>query len=328
MELKNIILHHIKREGNQEPKLNLSDHLLDKNDKIVEEFVEKLVKSFSSKNPTYGEFQDDDIAYPFQNLVQDYRADEDFLDFSIESMKLLEKEIQVPQAKGGYVVFTHYRNNGSEFLITIMLDKSEQFTINDESLDIRKLKTLDIDKLARANRLNFKKWESDEVMYLSFIKGTRDVSGYFQKFIGNTDLTSSKKNSQNLKDAMSKFMRIENYSDDRKEKVNQEVSDYLLRQYNQNIDVELTAISAHLNPDVPDKFIEFVQSDEEIEVSGNYRLSRKADFNIFHRAKLSGNGFKFEFEKNLIKTGKVVRNGNDVTFTDLPEEELDKQFEI
>lgn len=328
MELKNIVLHHIKREENQNPILNISDHLLDKNDEIVKEFVGKLVKSFGAKNPTYGEFHEDEIAYPFQNLVIDYRADQNFLDFSKESMKLLEKEIQVPSAKGGYVVFTHYKNNGSEFLITIMLDKSEQFTINDQSLDIRKLKTLDIDKLARANRINFNKWENDEELYLSFIKGTRDVSSYFQKFIGNTDLTSSKKNSQNLKDAISKFMRLENYNDDRKEKVNQEISDYLLRQFNQNEDVELSAVSAHINADTPEKFVNFIQNDEEIEVSGNYRLSRKADFNIFHRAKLTGNGFKVEFEKNLIKIGKVVRNGNDLIFKDLPEQELNKQFEV
>ncbi|WP_146228885.1 nucleoid-associated protein [Mesonia sp. K7] len=328
MELKNIVLHHIKREGNQTPNLNLSDHLLDKNDNTVKEFVDKLVKSFGSKNPTYGEFQEDDLVYPFQNLVTDYRNENDFLKFSTESMKLLEKEIQVPQAKGGYVVFTHYKRNQTEFLITIMLDKSEQFTINDDSLDIRKLKTLDIDKLARANRINFDKWENEEDLYLSFIKGTRDVSSYFQKFIGNTDLTSSKKNSQNLKDAISKYMRKENYNDDQKEEANQKISDYLLRQYQEEEDVEINAVSAHINPDNPNGFIEYVQSDDEIEVSGNYRLSQKSDFNIFHRAKLSGNGYKVEFEKNLIKQGKVVRQGNDVIFKDLPEDELDKQFEL
>lgn len=328
MELKNIVLHHIKREENQSPELNISDHLLDKTDSIVKEFVSKLIKSFGAKNPTYGEFHEDVLAYPFQNLVQDYRLDEDFLEFSKESMKLLEKEIQVPQAKGGYVVFTHYKNNDIEFLITIMLDKAEQFTINDESLDIKKLKTLDIDKLARANRINLYKWENGDDLYLSFIKGTRDVSSYFQKFIGNTDLTSSKKNSQNLKDAISKYMRSENFTDEQKEKANREIADYLQRQFDNNLDVEVTSVSAHLNPDNPLSFINYIQNDDDLEVSGNYRLSRKADFNIFHRAKITGNGFKVEFEKNLIRKGKVIREGNDLIFKDLNKDELDKQFEV
>lgn len=95
-----------------------------------------------SKKPTYGKFQDDSTAYPFQRLVANFKDNNDFLNFSIESMNLIEKEIQVPQAKGGYVVFTNYTQNGQEFLITIMLDKAEQFTIDDDSLDIRKLKHL------------------------------------------------------------------------------------------------------------------------------------------------------------------------------------------
>lgn len=328
MTLKNIVLHQVIRENNDAPVLNLSDQLLNNEDNTVKEFVEKLVKSFSSKNPTYGEFQEDDRVYPFQKLVRDYRTSKDFLSFSTEAMKLLEKEIQVPKAKGGYVVFTHYERDQVEFLITIMLDKSEQFTINDESLDISKLKTLDIDRLARANRINLKKWEDSQDLYLSFIKGTRDLSSYFQKFIGNTDLTSSKKNSENLKSAISKYMRVMDFTDDEKEEVNQKIGDYLLRQYTQRQDVELTAISAHIDSDKPAEFINFIQESEEFEVSGNYRLSRKADFNMFHRAKITGNGFKVEFEKNLIKEGKVLRLGNDLIFKDLPKDQLDKQFEL
>jgi nucleoid-associated protein YejK len=328
MTLKNIILHHIKREENQAPDLNLSEHPLNRNDTTVQEFVEKLIKSFSSKNPTYGEFQKDNKVYPFQGLVNQYKLEEDFLKFSIESMKLLEKEIQVPRAKGGYVVFTHYERNNIDFLITIMLDKSEQFTTNDKNLDIKKLKTLDIDKLARANRINLTKWENNEDLYLSFIKGTRDVSGYFQKFIGNTDLTSSRKNTQNLKDAISIYMRKEGFNDDQKEYANQKISNYLLKQYQKDEDVEIQAISAHLNPDNPDRFIQFIQADDQTEVSGNYRLSQKSDFQIFHRAKITGDGYKVEFEKNLIKEGKVRRQGNDLIFKNLPKEELDKQFDL
>lgn len=328
MELKNIVLHHIQRDENDEPVLNISDHLLDKDNNTVKEFVNKLVKSFGSKNPTYGEFQSDSRLYPFQSYAQTYLTDQDFLKFSTESMKILDKEIRVPQAKGGYVVFTHYVRNETDFLITIMLDKSEQFTINDQSLDIRKLKTLDIDKLARANRINFTKWKNNEDLYLSFIKGTRDVSGYFQKFIGNTDLTSSKKNSQNLKNAISKFMREEEFSDEKKEEVNAKINGYLLKQYRNNEDVQLNAISAHLDPENPISFVSYVQDNPQIEVSGNYRLSQKADFNIFHRAKFTGDGYKFEFEKNLIRQGKIVRQGNDIILKDLPQNELDKQFEL
>lgn len=327
MELKSIVLHQIKRENNDAPVLNCSDHLLNIKDKTVIEFVEKLIKSFSSKNPTYGVFQDEEDAYPFQKLVKDYIKNEGFLDFSIEAMKLLEKEIQVPQAKGGYVVFTHYSHNKIEFLITIMLDKSEQFTINDDSLDIRKLLTLDVDRLARANRLNISKWQNDDDLYLAFIKGTRDVSGYFQKFIGNTDLTSSKKNSRNLKEALSKYMRDKGFSDERKQTVNQNISGYFERQFREDLDIQLEAISAHTDQDNPLDFINYLNESGDFEVSGSFRVAKKADFNVFYRSIVSGRGFKLEFERNLVRNGKILREGNDVIIKDVAEDILDKEFD-
>lgn len=326
MKLINIALHQIIREDNNVPELNLSNSLLDIESRIVIEFVEKIIKSFGAKHPTYGQFQDDKTTYPFQTLVEKYRKNGDFLGFSTQAMKLLEKEIQVPQAKGGYVVLVHYSQNSIHFLITIMLDKAERFTIDDASLDIKKLETLDIDKLARANRINFKKWESDEETYLAFIKGTRDVSGYFQKFIGNTDLTSSKVNSRNLNRAVLQYMREKNFTDDKKAETRTTISSYFNSQYEKEEDIDLTAISAFLNPENPKDFSNFISQNEELQVSGSFRVTAKADFRMFHRALIKGSGYNIEFERNLIREGRVKRKGNNLIFCDLPEEDLNKEF--
>jgi len=74
-----------------------------------------------------------------------------------------------------------------------MLDKSDQLTVNDDSLGIEKLKTLDIDKIARGNTLNITRWLNNDDLYLSFIKDTRGISNYFIDYIGTTDITSSRK---------------------------------------------------------------------------------------------------------------------------------------
>ncbi|MFC6858926.1 nucleoid-associated protein [Zunongwangia atlantica] len=327
MIIKNIVLHQIKRESNEEPKLNCSDHLLNTADQTVIDFVDKLIKSFRSKRPTYGTFQDDKKAYPFQTMVEKYQDGGSFLSFSKEAMVLLKKEIKVPSAKGGYVVFTHYENNRSDFLITIMLDKSEQFSIDDNSLDLKKLLTLDIEKLARANRLNFHKWQNKEDLYLSFIKGTRSVSNYFQKFIGNTDLTSSKENSKNLKNALGKYMRDNGYSDERKEAVNRGINEYFVKQYKDESDIQLDTIAAYVNKDDPNNFIDFVEDNEDFNVSGSFRVKLKSDFDVFHKSIVKGSGYKLEFEKKLIKDGKILREGNNVIIRDVPDEILDSEFE-
>ena len=326
MEIKSIVLHQIKREDNQTPSLNLSDHLLPNTDETVIDFVKSLVKSFSAKSPTYGVFHEEANVYPFQTLVGEYLSHNNFLDFSTQAMNHLSKEIQVPQAKGGYVVFVHYVQNSMDLLITIMLDKSEQFSVNDESLDIRKLLTLNIDRLARANRLNITKWQSGDELYLAFIKGIRDVSGFFQKFIGNTDLTSSKVNSTNLKNALGKYMRDNSFDDERKELVNRNVGDYIGRQYELESDILLESVSAFIDQENPRAFVDYIEQQEDLAVSGSFRITKKAHFDFFHKSVVAGNGFKLEFEKNLIKQGKIERIGNDVIIRDLPEDMLDIEF--
>lgn len=120
MELKHIVLHQIIKKENTEPSLNCSNNLLDESNSDVVEFVETLVKSFGSKNPTYGIFQEDENNYPFQKKVREYRVNDDFLVFSKDSMNILKKEINVPKAIGGYVVFTHYEEKQIDYLVTIM----------------------------------------------------------------------------------------------------------------------------------------------------------------------------------------------------------------
>lgn len=326
MKLKNIILHQIIRENEDEPELNCSDHNLVPNE-TVDEFVEKLVKIYSSKNPTFGSFEDDSVNYPFQKKVREYLKKSDFLSFSVESMNILKKEIKTPKATGGYVVFVHYEEKKVDFIITAMLDKSTQFAVDDTSLGIEKLKTLDIDKLARANRINIKKWNDKESQYLTFIKGTRDVSKYFQKFIGSTDITSAKINSRIIDNAVNRYLRDKKIVGERKNYVKERISNYFETQFANGEDIYLDAISSLINAVNPTDFTEYLAVNE-IEVSANFSLSRKDDFILFRKSNVKEKGYNFNFEKELAKNGKIVRDGNDIIIRDVPTEQLDSAFDV
>ena len=327
MELKHIVLHQIIREENDLPTLNTSSHLLDETNSIILDFMERLIKNFRSKNPTYGRFEEDKENNPFQKWVEEYRTTNDFLAFSIKAMNTLKVKIQVPKAIGGYVLFAHYTEKQIEYLVTIMLDKSSQFKIDDESLDIERLQTLDIEKLARANRLNITNWvDGTKETYLAFIKGTREVSNYFQHFIGSTDLTSSKVNATNLKKALSKYMREKQFSEDRKEDVHKNIGNYIEDRRDKDEDVELAVISAYVNTEEPTGFTEYVQSEDEFEVSGRFRVAKKSDFNYFHKATVSEPGYKLEFEKALKHNNKILRDGNNIVIKDVPVIILDDEF--
>lgn len=318
MELKKIILHQIIREKNEVPSLNLSKHLLSVGE-TTNQFVHKLVVSYRKKNPTYGIFQDNEELYPFQKKVREYLTEKDFIKFSSDSMRILKKEIDVSQATGGYVVFIHYIEKQIEYIITVMLDKSTQFSVDDSSLDISMLETLDVDKVARANRININKLQDEEEQYLSFIKGTRDVSVYFQKFIENTDLTSSRKNANNLKIALKQYLRDNEYDEETKTIINNELRIYTNNQTTKDEDVKLEAISAIVNSSEPSNFITYIQGHEELEVSGSFR-GKKRDFDFFYRTTITENGYKLQFDKELLKNKKIEIDGNRVIINDVPDQ--------
>ncbi|TWP28580.1 hypothetical protein ETU08_09055 [Apibacter muscae] len=326
MDLKNIILHQITREGDELPTLNYSDHNLLVDETVIE-FVKKLIKNYSSKNPTFGTFEEDITNYPFQTKVKQYIQNLDFVTFSTESMNILKKEIQVPKATGGYIVFVHYEERHEDFIITAMLDKSTQFAVDDTNLGIEKLKTLDIEKVARANRINISKWNRGDSLYLSFIKGTRNVSNYFQKFIGSTDITSAKYNVKLLDNAINMYLRKNNVTGGKKDLIKENISNYFESQYKNKEDITLSSIASIINPEQPSLFSDFLSS-QNIELSGNFSLSKRDDFNIFKKSVVKEKGYTFGFEKELIKNGKIERVGNDILIKNVPAEQLDSAFNI
>lgn len=325
MTVVNIVFHHIIKELKGKASLKCSDKLLPIN-ATVNEFVTKLIKNYSSKNPTQGTFQDDPDNYPFQKKVESYLTDGDFLAFTQESMKILERAIDIPTTTGGYVVFVHYTEKNVDFLITAMLDKAAQFTVDDENLDIEKLMTLDVEKLARANRLNIKRWQDKDILYLSFIKGTRAVSNYFIKFIGSTDITSSKENFDKLKDATNRYFIEKNIKALEKDKIKDKFKTYFDVCFEQKKDAELESISSLINDQEPKAFLDFIK-EKELEVSGKIAIHRKTDFDSFVRTKIVEKGYTLFFDKSLIKTNKITHIGNQIIINDVPDELIKLAFD-
>ncbi|MEC4004892.1 nucleoid-associated protein [Flavobacterium sp. SUN052] len=325
MILKNIVLHQIVKELKGKPYLNNSNKLINISS-TVNEFVEKLIKNYSSKNPTQGSFKEGEDNYPFQKKVKIYFQDNDFLKFSVDAMEILLKEIDKATTTGGYVVFVHYEDKKTDFLITAMLDKSAQFTVDDKKLDIEKLMTLDIDKLARANRLNVNRWNNNEPQYLSFIKGTREISKYFLDFIGSTDISSSKQNLKILKDTIDQYVRFQNIRGERKERIRENISNYLTKCFNDEKEVEIDSVSSLIDNENPNDFKLYI-TENEIEVSDKIKIYKKGDYEIFIRNRIKEDGYVLVFDKALINS-KITREGNNIIIHDVPEESLDLVFEI
>lgn len=324
MELKKIVLHHINKELKEKATLNCSTKLITINDTVIE-FVEKLIKVYGAKNPSQGTFEEDETNFPFQTKAKKYIEDDDFLKLTTESMDILKSKMDINTTTGGYVIFIHYVQNQVDFLITAMMDKSAHYT-NTDDLGIEKLMALDIEKMARANRLNFEKWKNNEGRYLTFIKGTRTVSQYFIKFIGATDISSAKENFNKLKDAVKKYCVAANIPMAKQSKIREDISEYAEKCFIQKRDVEIESIAAIINSEEPTAFLGFIE-DNQIEISGSIGVHSKSDFHSFTRNSIKENGYHLVFEKELIKKKKITRDGNSIIIHDVPEDKLNSMFE-
>lgn len=324
MELKKIVLHHIDKELKGKATLNCSKKLIAITE-TVDEFVKTLIKVYASKNPSHGSFEEDVINYPFQSLAINYKDAEEFLEFTIKAMDILKSKMEINTTTGGYVVFVHYIHDKVDFLITAMMDKSVHYT-NSDDLGIEKLLALDIEKLARANRINYNRWQKKEGRYLSFIKGTRDVSQYFIKFIGATDLSSAKENFDKLKDAVKKYSESNKISVEKQSEIREKISSYIVRCHEENRDVEIESIAAIIDAEEPTAFLGFIE-DSGIEISGRIGIHTKNDYSVFVRNSIKEKGYHLVFEKELVKSGKITREGTDIIIHDVSKEKLDKLFD-
>ncbi|MFV8337154.1 nucleoid-associated protein [Flavobacterium sp. RSP29] len=324
MEIKKIVLHHIDKELKGKASLNCSKKLITVNETVTE-FVEKLIKIYGSKNPSQGTFEDDITNFPFQTKATKYLKDQDFLKLTVEAMDILKSKIDINTTTGGYVVFIHYEHNQVHFLITAMMDKSIHYT-NTDDLGIKKLMALDIEKMARANRLNFDKWAKKEGRYLTFIKGTRDLSQYFIKFIGASDISSAKENFDKLKDAVKKYSVANKLPLAKQSKIRESISEYVEKCFTQKRDVEIESIAAIIDSEEPTAFLGFIE-DNDIEISGKIGVHAKSDYYSFTRSSVKEDGYHLVFEKELIKKGKITREGTNIIIHNVPMEKLNTMFD-
>lgn len=325
MKLKNIVLHQLIKGEGSIPKENYSDHLLPIDDSDILDFVNNFITVYGKRRPTYGAFEENKDEYPFQKYVDEYLSSNDFLQFSLKAMGGLKKAINKPTTKGGYVIFIHYEYAGTDYIITTMLDNRPGFAVNENKLNIEKLKTLNLDELVRANRINVKKWKDGEDSYLTFIKGKRDVSKFFQEFIGNTDLTSARVNAKKFETALKDYMREKEYDYDKRTEVNSKLREYTYNCIDKEEDIELASLSAIINPEQPDDFSLFTEKND-MEVSGSFRATKKSDFQFYSKSIINGKGFNLKFEKNLIQEGVIERRGNDIIIHNVDEYTLDREF--
>lgn len=320
MDVKNFIIHGVEKD--QHTKIIKRE--FERDDVIpvetpeLQKFLEDLRASYRSTNPSYGVLKTDQDANFTKHLNAWLAGSTDFAEFSKLSFGLIKNSVQATQqATGGIVAFLEYKQNGGRYLMIVMLKEKNVMQFKEDDNSLEPILSIDLANLNEASRIDLDKFLDDDQSYLSFVtKNTgRRVNDYFRNAI-NCDVESyldSKTFTQNIMTAVKKFCESEGWSAEK----HSDAKDRLFELFEETRNsikkggsglVNLTVISAVINPDKPEALLQYVQKNDEgqesIKVDYEFQPHKEV-YQTIKRFKATQGDIKFSFHKADLDSEKV-----------------------
>ncbi|MDH6534577.1 hypothetical protein D0T51_05525 [Parabacteroides sp. 52] len=273
INMKGFVIHKInKTRGERRANLKLAKSIISPTDK-EKKFVAITSDAYYKKSaPTYGIFDDLETNRFKKALLSYNNKQEDFFTFSCNCMDYYKYIIKdVAPATGGFLVFTNYidTEKNYEFLLILAINNKDGYVFNEEKLTIEDIKNIELNKIDLACQINLTRLNdfivnnnTDVKTYLSLIKGNKELSAYFIKFIGTANKTTSTESSKRLVNALDQFCQNNNYNREQTAETKNRVSNYCKDCLKEKKEISLSAISALIDNENPDLFKEFA-SDED-----------------------------------------------------------------
>lgn len=211
----------------------------------------------------YGTFGQD-FVHQFPPLMQQYLNDEiDLVSFSRTTCTLISDRMQEQfLATTSWPLFVRYTNQGRDWLLIAMLKLKEGVGIDETTLDLNESLSFDISHLHEAARIDLQKWQNNEQPYLSFIKrraGDSDVTQYFRNAISCTEYTDAKHNTDVTIQAVEDYCASQGWDAERCQLTRDRLYNFCNERKQEEQPVNLTALSAHINNQDPESFVQFVR---------------------------------------------------------------------
>lgn len=290
-------------------------------------FIGKLNESYRRKsNPTYGIFAG--INPAFKDLLDAYLNTGDLLGFTIlaaeEYKKVLSNTIS---ATGGFLIFVDFlhKDNNNRYMLVLTINNKDGYVVSEADLTLHDIKNLELSQVDVACMINLTQWKEVEAgedteskTYLSFVRGVKNVSFYFQTFIDCDNKTTSTESSKRLVNAIEAYAKVKGLDRQTKVLLKNRIHDYCTECMKQKREIQLSAISAIVDPENTSEFQEFAASED-------YGVSEtiKGDSSQLKRIKYimyKDDRYSVEFDASLF--GKEViynKQKNELTFKQVPD---------
>ena len=303
MPVRHSVIHKIDKKPDGSPAvLHLSStELLES--QATENLLNDLNVAYNAKTGKgWGFFHAQSGAFPLSGWLQDFVDHGNFIEFSTTAAEHLTKLMEESNLSvGGHVLFAHYQQGLTEYLVIAMLQQSESVTVNAD-LSVTPSKHLDFGNIHLAARINLSEWRNNPQsrQYISFLKGSkgRKATDYFRDFIGCQEGVDGPGETRTLLKAFSDFVAAEDLHEDSAREKTQALVSYSMAQAKIGEPITLGELSEMIDEDRPKAFYDFIRNKD-------YGLSQeipadKRTLNQFRRFTGRTNGLSISFEFHML----------------------------
>lgn len=303
MAIRHSIIHQIDKKPDGSPAVLLVSDTELVESQATENLLNDLNIAYNAKTGKgWGFFHAQSGAFPLSGWLQTFIDGGDFIEFSQTAVEHLTKLMEESNLSvGGHVLFAHYQQGLTEYLIIALVQHSESVTVNAD-LSVTGSKHLDFGNIHLAARINLSEWRNNPQsrQYISYLKGSkgRKATDYFRDFIGCLEGVDGPGETRTLLKAFSDFVTAEDMHEDSAREKTQALVSYSIAQAKIGELITLGELSELIDEDRPKAFYDFIRNK-------GYGLSQeipadKRTMNQFRRFTGRTNGLSISFESHML----------------------------
>lgn len=330
LNLTNIVIHKINKLAREKKSVLIKA----KKELIISQqekkFLADVRESFSKKSvPTHGVFENTFQYNEFQKNLKYYRDGKiDFMTFTVNSMDYYKRIIEnSAPATGGFMIFADFKvtdSGNDRYILVLSINNKHGYNLSETALSIQAIQNIELHKMDLASFINVSRWELSDngdtsiKTYLTFIRGKKALSDYFQNFIGCADKTTASESSRLLLNTMETYIKYKNINADKAKEIKSRVSDYCHDCNKRKAEILLSRISNIFDEDDTDAFLLYA-TDESI---GNGEVV-KYDPKVMRTLKYvdyQSEDLTLRFNKTLLgRSIKINKDKTTITISHIPD---------
>jgi nucleoid-associated protein YejK len=266
MKVKNFIIHAIsKAQGANVVTLKTRDAALPL-DAMTARFVETAFNLFNRQNKglLFAGFDTGGAKEVFSNYLSGYRTQKklNFVGFTVKNAQHLSDTMKpVNLATGGFLIFAEAEIDGEDRLCVLLLSQELKFAVDEENLTLLDVPALNLERMGVGCFISLDKWAKGELEPVAYVRGNRDVSEYFMRFIGASPAKAPKDASQEVAAYAENFLAEKNIQGPEQSERLKRMYDYCVKQYRANLPVELSVIGSIIYQEDQNAFCQKANAD-------------------------------------------------------------------